>query len=73
MPVDAPSPAVFKRSKGYEVMLPPVLTSVPFPVIALVVAVVVAALFMRPPRKTVEETTLAPVPAPAPVLLRDAA
>src|SRR5258707_1340432 len=34
MPVDATSPAVFKRSKGSEVMLPPVLQNVPFPVIA---------------------------------------
>lgn len=45
-----------------------------FQVFAAVIGVIfVAALFMRPPRKTVEESTLAPVPAPTPVLLRDAA
>ena len=45
-----------------------------FQVFAAVIGVIfVAALFMRPPRKSVEETTVAPVPAPAPVLLRDAA
>ncbi|PHY20255.1 CynX/NimT family MFS transporter [Caulobacter sp. BP25] len=45
-----------------------------FQVFAAVIGVIfVAALFMRPPRKTVEETTIAPIPAPTPVLLRDAA
>lgn len=45
-----------------------------FQIFAAVIGVIfVAALFMRPPRKSVEETTLAPVPAPTPALLRDAA
>lgn len=45
-----------------------------FQIFAAVIGVIfVAALFMRPPRKATEEASLAPVPAPTPVLLRDAA
>ena len=45
-----------------------------FQIFAAIIGVIfVAALFMRPPRKATEEATAAPIPAPTPVLLRDAA
>ena len=45
-----------------------------FQVFAAVIGVIfVAALFMRPPRKSIEEDVIAPAPAPSPILLRDAA
>jgi flagellar motor component MotA len=45
-----------------------------FQIFAAVIGVIfVAALFMRPPRKTSQEIAAAPVPAPTPVLLSDAA
>lgn len=45
-----------------------------FQIFAAVIGVIfVAALFMRPPRKSAQENTAAPVPAPTPALLRDAA